>query len=65
MAGPGVVKDRLADQIIHEPLARSGVIVAALDFRQPPVAPYPASLQDIHYAIRWLKALAPELGSRG
>ena len=57
-------QDRLADQIIHEPLARSGVIVAALDFRQPPVAPYPASLQDIHYAIRWLKVLAPELGSR-
>src|SRR5512145_1549737 len=57
-------QDRLADALIHEPLARSGVIVAALDFRQPPVAPYPASLQDIHYAIRWLKARAPELGSR-
>ena len=57
-------QDRLADQIIHEPLARNGVIVAALDFRQPPVAPYPASLQDIHYAIRWLKVLAPEIGSR-
>ena len=57
-------QDRLADALIHEPLARSGVIVAALDFRQPPVAPYPASLQDIHYAIRWLKARAMELGSR-
>jgi acetyl esterase/lipase len=56
--------DRTADAVIHEPLARSGVIVAALDFRQPPVAPYPASLQDIHYAIRWLKARATELGSR-
>lgn len=56
--------DRLADAVIHEPLARSGVIVAALDFRQPPVAPYPASLQDIHYAIRWLKARAAELGGR-
>jgi acetyl esterase len=56
--------DRLADKVIHEPLARSGVIVAALDWRQPPVAPYPASFQDIHYAIRWLKARAAELGSR-
>jgi acetyl esterase/lipase len=56
--------DRLADKVIHEPLARSGVIVAALDFRQPPVAPYPASFQDIHYAIRWLKSRAAELGSR-
>ena len=57
-------QDRLADKVIHEPLARSGVIVAALDFRQPPVAPYPASLQDIHYAIRWLKTRATDLGSR-
>ncbi|HXJ83831.1 MAG TPA: alpha/beta hydrolase [Candidatus Methylomirabilis sp.] len=56
--------DRLADKLIHEALAKSGVIVAALDFRQPPVASYPASLQDIHYAIRWLKARAHELGSR-
>jgi acetyl esterase/lipase len=56
--------DRLADAVIHEPLARSGVVVAALDFRQPPVAPYPASFQDIHYGIRWLKARAAELGSR-
>src|SRR3989441_7956938 len=56
--------DRLADEVIHEPLAKSGVIVAALDWRQPPVAPYPASFQDIHYAIRWLKAPATELGSR-
>jgi acetyl esterase/lipase len=56
--------DRLADTVIHQALARSGVVVAALDWRQPPVAPYPASLQDIHYAIRWLKARAAELGSR-
>ncbi len=56
--------DRLGDKVIHEPLARSGVIVAALDWRQPPVAPYPASFQDIHYAIRWLKTRATELGSR-
>jgi acetyl esterase len=56
--------DRLADKVIHEAVAKSGVIVAALDWRQPPVAPYPASFQDIHYAIRWLKARATELGSR-
>ena len=56
--------DRLGDKVMHEPLAKSGVIVAALDWRQPPVAPYPASFQDIHYAIRWLKARAAELRSR-
>jgi acetyl esterase/lipase len=57
-------QDRLADTLIHESLARTGVIVAALDWRQPPVAPYPASFQDIHYGIRWLKAHATELGGR-
>jgi len=56
--------DRLADKVIHEALARSGVVVVALDWRQPPVAPYPASFQDIHYGIRWAKAKATELGSR-
>ncbi len=56
--------DRLGDKVIHEALAKSGVIVAAPDWRQPPVAPYPASFQDIHYGIRWLKARATELGSR-
>jgi acetyl esterase/lipase len=57
-------QDRLADKLIHESLAKSGVIVAALDFRQPPVAPYPASFQDIHYGIRWLKSRAASLGGR-
>jgi acetyl esterase/lipase len=40
------------------------VVVAALDFRMPPEAPYPASLADINYAIRWLKTQATALGSR-
>jgi len=57
-------QDRLADRLIHESLAKTGVIVAALDFRQPPVAPYPASFQDIHYGIRWLKSRAASLGGR-
>ena len=56
--------DRLGDKVIHESLAKSGVIVASPDWRQPPGPPYPASFQDIHYAIRWLKARATELGGR-
>src|SRR5881628_258289 len=56
--------DRLNDTAINEPLAKSGVVVAALDFRMPPEAPYPASLADINYAIRWLKTRATALGSR-
>lgn len=56
--------DRLNDTIINEALARSGVVVAALDFRMPPVAAYPASLADINYAIRWCKTRAAELSIR-
>ena len=40
----------------NEVLAKTGVIVAALDFRTQ--APYPASLADIHYAVRWAKTQA-------
>jgi acetyl esterase/lipase len=56
--------DRLMDVAINEPLAKSGVVVAALDFRMPPEAPYPASLADINYAIRWFKTQATTWGSR-
>ena len=55
--------DRLMDVAINEPLAKSGVVVAALDFRMPPVASYPASLADINYATRWLKTKATSFGS--
>ncbi len=44
----------------NEALASNGVIVAALDFRVPPEASYPASLADIHYGIRWCKAHAAD-----
>jgi acetyl esterase len=57
-------KDRTSDAGTDEPLARSGVVVVALDFRMPPEAKYPASLADINYAIRWCKARGSELGSR-
>jgi acetyl esterase len=56
--------DRLSDSMINEPVARSGVVVASLDFRMPPAASYPACLEDINYAIRWLKTQATALGSR-
>ena len=56
--------DRLNDTALNEPLAKSGVVVAALDFRMPPDAGYPASMADINYAIRWFKTRATELGSR-
>ena len=45
-------------------LAKSGIVVLAIDFRMPPPHRYPASIADIHYATRWLKAHAGEFGSR-
>ncbi len=56
--------DRLNDTVLNEALAKSGVVVAALDFRMPPEAPYPASLADIHYGIRWCKTQATAWSSR-
>jgi acetyl esterase/lipase len=56
--------DRHGDDKLNEPLARSGVVVAALDFRMPPDARYPGSLIDISYGIRWFKANAATFNSR-
>ena len=62
--GAWCVSNRESDTIINEALAKSGVVVAALDFRMPPDASYPGSMADINYAIRWLKTRATSLGSR-
>jgi len=62
--GAWCLGDRLQDATINEQLARSGIVVAALDFRLPPVASYPGSLADINYGIRWLKTRASTLASR-
>ena len=51
--GAWVNGNRFNGDASNEALAKTGVIVVALDFRVPPDAPYPASLTDIHYAIRW------------
>jgi hypothetical protein len=55
--------DRLNDAHTDEPLARSGAVVVALDFRQGPEFKYPASSIDINYGIRWCKAHAREWNS--
>ncbi len=60
--GAWCLMDRTHDAPINEPLARSGVVVVALDFRMPPEAPYPGSMADINYGIRWVKGHAPEFG---
>ncbi len=52
--------DRTNNVGIDRALAARGVVVAALDFRQPPEAGYPASIQDVNLGVRWLKAHASE-----
>ena len=56
-------KDRTDGQHAALELAAAGIVVLSIDFRNAPEAPYPASLQDINLAIRWLKAHAGEFGS--
>jgi acetyl esterase len=56
-------KDRTDGQNTSLDLASAGIVVLSIDFRNAPEAPYPASLQDINYGIRWLKAHAGEFGS--
>lgn len=56
-------KNRTDGQNTALDLAEAGIVVLAIDFRNGPEAPYPASLQDINYGIRWLKAHAAEFGS--
>jgi acetyl esterase/lipase len=63
--GAWVRGNRLNGNAANEALAKHGVIVAALDFRVPPVAPYPASFADIHYGIRWCKTQAAAWNGRG
>lgn len=53
-------KDRFANVPMDENIAASGVLIVAVDLRLAPEAPYPASVQDANYAVRWLKAHAKE-----
>jgi acetyl esterase/lipase len=48
-------KDRHAEEPMDRALATSGLLVVAIDMTLAPEAPYPASVQDANYAVRWLK----------
>jgi acetyl esterase len=48
---------------IDRALAACGLVVAAIDFRLAPAHPYPASMLDVNYATRWLKAHAGDFGA--
>jgi acetyl esterase len=53
-------QDRTANAPVDERLAASGILVVAIDLRLAREAPYPASVADANYGVRWLKWKAPE-----
>ena len=55
--------DRTQNADLCQALAANGVVVASVDFRLGGQAPYPASMVDVNYATRWLKAHAAEFGA--
>lgn len=62
--GAWTLNDRTTNAPIDLPLAQSGVVVLAVDFRMPPEARYPTSICDVNYAVRWLKHHARDFGVR-
>jgi acetyl esterase/lipase len=53
-------KDRLAEEPMDRALAATGLLVVAIDLRLSEEAPYPASVQDASYGVRWLKSKAAD-----
>ena len=53
-------KNRTAEEPMDRAIAASGVLVVAIDLTLAPEAPYPASVQDANYGVRWLKAKAAD-----
>jgi acetyl esterase len=51
-------KDRAANEPMDRAVAASGVLVVAIDLTLAAEAPYPASVQDGNYGVRWLKSKA-------
>jgi acetyl esterase/lipase len=51
-------KDRTAEEPMDRAIAGSGVLVVAIDLTWAKEAPYPASVQDANYGVRWLKSKA-------
>lgn len=62
--GGWCAQDRFTEKLRHEYMASHGIVSIALDFRSGNEAPYPASVQDINYAVRWTKLNARSLKTR-
>ncbi|MFL5058901.1 MAG: alpha/beta hydrolase [Xanthobacteraceae bacterium] len=62
--GAWCLSNRLTERLRHEAMASRGIVSIALDFRSGDEDPYPASVADINYAVRWAKANARALETR-
>src|SRR5690348_10034492 len=62
--GAWCMSDRMTEKLRHEAMASQGIVSIALDFRSGNEAPYPASVQDINYAVRWAKLNARALKTK-
>lgn len=52
----------LNNEAVDRALAASGIVVAAIEFRQAPDHPYPAQVADVNFGTRWLKSRAADFG---
>ena len=62
--GAWCLQDRHTEKLRHQAMASHGIVSISLDFRSGNEAPYPASVQDINYAVRWAKLNARALKTR-
>ena len=62
--GAWCLSDRTTERLRHQAMASNGIVSIALDFRSGNEDPYPASAQDINYAVRWAKLNARALKTR-
>jgi acetyl esterase/lipase len=58
--GAWIRKDRFAEEPMDRAVAASGVLVVAIDMTLSGEAPYPASVLDASYGVRWLKSMAAQ-----
>ena len=58
------LSDRTTERLRHQAMATHGIVSIALDFRSGNEDPYPASVQDINYAVRWAKLNGRTLKTR-
>ena len=58
--GAWVSGDRFATSGFAELVAATGIVVMAIDTRLAPRHPYPAAIEDVNCAVRWLKGHAAQ-----